>query len=147
MHITLKLYMFLITNTDDCSVNSFVTVVPVSGWMIWTFWTRYKANPTRSVIEYFQAPIYLIPFPAITLCPLVSPLWRRRQEMLERLRLPHNMSNETANFLVRYVRYATHMHIGYTQFPTRKTKKQVITSITRSLRVPTTLSQYTRANV
>ncbi|RLU22997.1 hypothetical protein DMN91_005275 [Ooceraea biroi] len=71
-------------------------------WMLSRFWARYTANPTRTVIESFQTPIYMIPFPAITLCPLVAPLAKTRMKLLKRLRLPDNMDNDTANFLLRY---------------------------------------------
>ncbi|XP_025157957.1 LOW QUALITY PROTEIN: sodium channel protein Nach [Harpegnathos saltator] len=72
--------------------------------MVYTFWRRYSANPFRTVVESFQAPIFMIPFPAVTLCPLVPPLAARRGQLLQRLRLPADVDNNTAMFLLKYVR-------------------------------------------
>ncbi|EFN86857.1 Sodium channel protein Nach [Harpegnathos saltator] len=79
-------------------ICSFVFLI----WMVYTFWRRYSANPFRTVVESFQAPIFMIPFPAVTLCPLVPPLAARRGQLLQRLRLPADVDNNTAMFLLKY---------------------------------------------
>nr|XP_012229391.1 PREDICTED: sodium channel protein Nach-like [Linepithema humile] len=53
----------------------------------------------------------MIPFPAITLCPLIPPLAATRKKLLQKLRLPHNMDNETAMFLLRYGPAFTNEHV------------------------------------
>jgi hypothetical protein len=98
----LKILIFLIKIIKDHS-NSLKIIFPVSTWMIWKFWTRYNMEPIRSVVETFYAPIHMIPFPAVTFCPLISPFPSRRKEALKHLRLPYNMTNETADFLLKYV--------------------------------------------
>ncbi|KAM0730353.1 Sodium channel protein Nach [Formica fusca] len=71
-------------------------------WMFWKTWIRYSTNPTRTVIQSFYTPIAVVPFPAITVCPLVSPLRARREEILQSLQLPPNMDNKTAMFLLKH---------------------------------------------
>ncbi|XP_029659471.1 sodium channel protein Nach-like [Formica exsecta] len=71
-------------------------------WMFWKTWIRYSTNPTRTVIQSFYNPIAIVPFPAVTVCPLVSPLRARREEVLRSLQLPPNMDNKTAMFLLKY---------------------------------------------
>lgn len=74
-------------------------------------WVRYSTNPTRTVIESYHAPVALIPFPAITICPLVFPSRARREKVLRSLQLPPNMSNKTADFLLTYVHFSLIMFI------------------------------------
>lgn len=69
-------------------------------------WIRYSSNPTRTVVESYHAPVALIPFPAITICPLVLPLRSRREKVLRSLQLPPNMDNKTAEFLLSYVHFS-----------------------------------------
>ncbi|XP_011261833.1 sodium channel protein Nach isoform X2 [Camponotus floridanus] len=71
-------------------------------WMFRKTWIRYRDNPTRTVIESYHAPVALIPFPAITVCPLVLPPSTRREKVLRSLQLPPNMSNKTAKLLLKY---------------------------------------------
>ncbi|CAL1676265.1 unnamed protein product [Lasius platythorax] len=71
-------------------------------WMFWKTWIRYSSNPTRTVIESFHTPVAIIPFPAVTICPLIGPPLARRKKVLQDLKLPPNMDNKTAMFLLRY---------------------------------------------
>ncbi|XP_072753329.1 sodium channel protein Nach [Anoplolepis gracilipes] len=71
-------------------------------WMFWKTWIRYSTNPTRTVIESFHTPVAMVPFPAITMCPLLFPKLSRRIKVLESLQLPPNMTNDTAMFLLKY---------------------------------------------
>ncbi|XP_071631096.1 sodium channel protein Nach [Temnothorax longispinosus] len=70
--------------------------------MLHKFWVRYSTNPTRSIIRSFHTPIFRAPFPALTICPLIPPKAARRRKVFESLHIPHNMTNNTARFLVRY---------------------------------------------
>lgn len=76
-------------------------------------WVRYSSNPTRTVIESYHAPIALIPFPAITVCPLVFPLSARREKVLRSLQLPPNMSNKRAEFLIKYAFFINNVNNLY----------------------------------
>ncbi|XP_070161262.1 sodium channel protein Nach isoform X3 [Polyergus mexicanus] len=71
-------------------------------WMFWKTWIRYSTNPTRTVIQSFYNPIAMVPFPAVTVCPLVCPLRARREKVLQSLQLPSKMDNKTAMFLLKY---------------------------------------------
>ncbi|XP_029159943.1 sodium channel protein Nach-like [Nylanderia fulva] len=80
-------------------------------WMFWKTWIRYSTNPTRTIIESFHSPVALVPFPAITVCPLVVPPIARRLKVLKDLKLPPNMNNETVMFLLKYGVLFTNNHI------------------------------------
>ncbi|KAL6444126.1 hypothetical protein ACFW04_001813 [Cataglyphis niger] len=71
-------------------------------WMFWKTWIRYSTNPTRTVVQSFYTPVAMVPFPAITVCPLIYPLLARRKKVLRSLQLPPNMNNKTAMFLLKY---------------------------------------------
>ncbi|XP_032681728.1 sodium channel protein Nach-like isoform X2 [Odontomachus brunneus] len=79
-------------------ICSFVFLI----WMVSTIWMRYSADPLRTVVESFEEPIFKIPFPAVTLCPLIPPLAARRKKLLARLHLPDNINSTTAMFLLKY---------------------------------------------
>ncbi|KYN16896.1 Sodium channel protein Nach [Trachymyrmex cornetzi] len=70
--------------------------------MLHKFWERYNANPIRSIVKSFHVPIFMAPFPALTICPLIPPPVARRNIVFASLRLPSNMSYTTGRFLVRY---------------------------------------------
>jgi len=70
--------------------------------MLQKFWGRYSVNPTRTIVKSFHVPIFKVPFPAITICPLIPPMASRRRKVFQSLRVPHNMTNSTVKFLVRY---------------------------------------------
>ncbi|XP_018397371.1 PREDICTED: sodium channel protein Nach-like [Cyphomyrmex costatus] len=70
--------------------------------MLHTFWERYNANPIRSIIKSFHTPIFMAPFPALTICPLIPPPIARRNIVFAGLRVPSNMTTAKARFLVRY---------------------------------------------
>lgn len=52
----------------------------------------------------------MAPFPALTICPLIPPMASRRRKVFESLRLPPNMTNKTAKFLVRYMYFLLTVH-------------------------------------
>ncbi|XP_012060814.1 PREDICTED: sodium channel protein Nach-like [Atta cephalotes] len=70
--------------------------------MLHKFWEHYNANPIRSIVKSFHVPIFMAPFPALTICPLIPPPVARRNVVFASLRLPNNMSYTTGRFLVRY---------------------------------------------
>ncbi|XP_011068504.1 PREDICTED: sodium channel protein Nach-like [Acromyrmex echinatior] len=70
--------------------------------MLHKFWERYNANPIRSIVKSFHVPIFMAPFPALTICPLIPPPIARRNVVFASLRLPSNMSYTTGRFLIRY---------------------------------------------
>lgn len=62
---------------------------------------RSYENPTEFFIETFHAPIFLAAFPAITICPNGPTMLKTQMDLIERIKLPENMSIEEAMFFVR----------------------------------------------
>ncbi|XP_011161973.2 sodium channel protein Nach [Solenopsis invicta] len=85
----------------------FWTVIMICSFVFLTmllqkFWQRYSNNPTRTIIKSFYVPVFDAPFPAITICPLLPPMAKRRRKVFESLTLPPNMTETRGRFLVRY---------------------------------------------
>ena len=70
--------------------------------MLNVFWERYHDNPTISVVESFHIPSFLGTFPGLTVCSMVPPSLAIRRKMLQKLRLPENISRREAANLLRY---------------------------------------------
>ncbi|CAK9817071.1 Pickpocket protein 11 [Anthophora plagiata] len=62
--------------------------------MVIQFLYRYNQNPTNTYIKTFEAPIYQVPFPAVTVCPVAPISMKKRLAILENAFLPKNVSRE-----------------------------------------------------
>ncbi|CAK9832291.1 Sodium channel protein Nach [Anthophora retusa] len=80
--------------------------------MVVQFLQRYNQNPTNTYIKTFEAPIYKIPFPAVTVCPVAPISMKKRLAILENAFLPKNVSRE---FLLNLLKYGHHIMNPYTE--------------------------------
>ncbi|CAK9802740.1 Sodium channel protein Nach [Anthophora quadrimaculata] len=80
--------------------------------MVIQFLQRYNQNPTNTYIKTFEAPIYKIPFPAVTICPVAPISMKKRLAILENAFLPKNVSRE---FLLNLLKYGHHIMNPYTE--------------------------------
>nr|XP_034183387.1 sodium channel protein Nach-like isoform X1 [Osmia lignaria] len=90
--------------TDRVELRRVISICFVSGLslMVVQFLTRYRENPTNTYIKTFTAPIFDVPFPAVTVCPLTPVSLRKQLKILDSAILPENMSKELAmEFLKR----------------------------------------------
>ncbi|CAK9817075.1 Sodium channel protein Nach [Anthophora plagiata] len=79
--------------------------------MVIQFLYRYNQNPTNTYIKTFEAPIYQVPFPAVTVCPVAPISMKKRLAILENAFLPKNVSRE---FLLNLLKYGHHIMNPYT---------------------------------
>ncbi|XP_012149447.2 sodium channel protein Nach-like [Megachile rotundata] len=70
--------------------------------MVMQFLTRYRENPTNTFIKDFTAPIFKVPFPAVTICPLTPASMSKRLAILDSTILPANMSRELAMYFLKF---------------------------------------------
>ncbi|XP_050293011.1 alkylated DNA repair protein alkB homolog 8 isoform X2 [Anthonomus grandis grandis] len=84
-----------------------ISSLSVSIYLTTLFWARYNDNPTRTLIESTDAPLSVIPFPAVTICNLNPAIHSKVDRFLTKLDGEEDALQTTKKVILKMMKTGT----------------------------------------